>query len=282
MPRNGNSSGHQLGERFFAPEMMIWRVNREMALLLAGGRALLMQLAHPKVAAGVAEHSHFKDNPLARLHRTMNTMWSIVFDEVPKAGAAVERVKNVHRKVQGVVTPQESLPAGTPYDALDPQLLLWVHATLIDSAIVAYDLFVKPLTPGEKSDYYGDSKKLAQLFEIPDSLVPCSLGDFNEYMEGMLTESETTVGPTAQSLAKEILYPRPWVLKPAGPLFRLVTAGLLPEKLREAYGLNWNEQRNKRFCFVAKAARYMLSIVPKPLRIVPNSRHAENKRPARR
>lgn len=262
--------------------MMIWRVNREMALLLAGGRALLMQLAHPKVAAGVAEHSHFKEDPLARLHRTMSTMWSIVFDEVPRARAALKRVNNVHQKVQGVMKPGESLPAGTPYDALDAELLFWVHATLIDSAMVAYDLFVKPLTPGERSDYYGDSKTLAQLFEIPDSLIPCSLGEFNEYMERMLTGIETAVGPMARSLAIDILYPRPWVLKPAGPLFRLVTAGLLPERLREAYGLNWNEQREKRFCFVVKAARYMIPIVPKPLRIVPNSRHAENNRPVRR
>ncbi len=272
-----DNSGHQNGAGFFSPDTMIWRVNREMALLLAGGRALLMQLAHPKVAIGVAEHSHFKDDPLGRLHRTMSTMWSIVFDEVPKAGAAVERVKNVHRRVQGVVTSQESLPAGTPYDALDPQLLLWVHATLIDSAIVAYDLFVKALTPDEKSHYYEDSRKLAHLFEIPDSLVPSSWADFDAYIERMLTGSEITVGPAARSLAMDILHPNPWILKPAGPFFRFVTAGLLPEKLREAYGLGWNEQRHKRFNFVAKAIRGLLPMVPKPLRIVPNSRHAESR-----
>ena len=276
MATDERNFSNERAERFFSPEMMIWQVNREMALLLAGGRALLMQLAHPKVAAGVAEHSHFKDDPLARLHRTMGAMWSIVFDKVPSARTALERVKNVHTTVQGIVKPGEPLPLGTPYDALDANLLLWVHATLIDSAIVAYDLFVKPMTLGERSRYYEDSKKLAQLFEIPDSLMPSSLRDFNDYMEKMLAEGEITVGPNGRSLAMEILYPPTWFLKPAGPLFRLLTAGLLPETLRKAYRLSWNERRMKRFSLAAKGVRHTLPFVPRVLRIAPNARRAEN------
>src|SRR5918992_2687512 len=120
------SPDHYVSQRFFSPDTMIWRVDREMVLLAAGGRALLMQLAHPKVAAGVAQHSRFQDNPLGRLHRTMSTMWSITFDETPEARAALERIKNVHRKVKGSISAEEPLAAGTPYDALDVQLLLWV------------------------------------------------------------------------------------------------------------------------------------------------------------
>ena len=150
-------------KRFFSPDAMIWQVDREMVLLLAGGRALLMQLAHPKVAAGVAEHSHFKADPLGRLYRTMAAMWSIVFDEAPAARASLNQVKSVHRRIHGIISPSESLPFGTRYDALDIELLLWVHATLIDSAMVAYDIFVKRFTADEKSKYYDDSKKLARL-----------------------------------------------------------------------------------------------------------------------
>src|SRR5882724_12671431 len=84
-------------QRFFQPVTKIWQVNREMVLLAAGGRALLMQLAHPKVAAGVAEHSYFKADPLGRLYRTMSAMWSIVFDETSAARASLEQVKGVHR-----------------------------------------------------------------------------------------------------------------------------------------------------------------------------------------
>jgi uncharacterized protein (DUF2236 family) len=262
-------------ERFFSPDMMIWQVDREMALLLVGGRALLMQLAHPKVAAGVAEHSHFKDDPLGRLYRTMGAMWSIGFDEMSEARASLAQVKSVHRRIHGIASPAESLPFETPYDALDIELLLWVHATLIDSAMVAYDLFVKPLAPDEKSRYYDDSKKLAYLFEIPETILPSSLIEFDSYMEQMLNGGEIAIGPTARALAQEILFPRPWILRPAGPLFRIITAGLLPEPLREGYGVRWNRRNEKIFWLIARWTRRLLPLVPGPLRIVPNARRAE-------
>jgi uncharacterized protein (DUF2236 family) len=265
-------------ERFFSRDAMIWQVDREMVLLLAGGRALLMQLAHPKVAAGVAEHSHFKADPLGRLYRTMGAMWSIVFDEASAARASLEQVKSVHRRIHGIISPAESLPFGTRYDALDMELLLWVHATLIDSAMMAYDFFVKPFAANEKSKYYDDSKKLACLFEIPEMLVPGSLADFDRYMDRMLSGNEIAVGPTARTLAKEILCPSPWVLKPAAPLFRLVTAGLLPAQLRKAYGLGWNKRKEKIFRSFAKGIRGLLPLVPGPLRIVPNARAMEKRR----
>ena len=256
---------------------MIWRVDRDMALLLAGGRALLMQLAHPKVAAGVAQHSQFKEDPLGRLYRTISTTWSIVFDKTVLARAALERVKNIHGKVQGTTPAAEPLPSGTRYDALDVELLLWVHATLVDSAMLAYELFVKPLTPREKSRYYDDTKKLASLFEIPDTLVPGSLLDFDNYLERMLSGNDVVVGPTARSVAREILYPKPWILRPGGPLFRLVTAGLLPERLRDGYGLGWSNRREKGFRLFAQGTRRLLPVVPGLLRIVPNARAAEKR-----
>ena len=262
-------------ERFFVPGTVFWRVHREMILLLVGGRALLMQLAHPKVAAGVAEHSHFKEDPLRRLQRTMTTMWSIIFDDTQQARAALAQVNNIHQRVRGIIPPADPLPAGTPYDALEQELLFWVHATLIDSAMVAYDLFVRPLTADEKSRYYADSRRLASLFEISEALVPASLIDFKSYMERMLAGNEITVGPTARSLAEEILRPRPWILRPARPLFRLITAGLLPEKLRLAYGLDWNEGREKIFVALTKLIRGSLPVVPRILRVVPNARVAE-------
>jgi uncharacterized protein (DUF2236 family) len=264
-------------EGFFSPDRMIWQVDREMVLLAAGGRALLMQLAHPKVAAGVAEHSHFKADPLGRLYRTMSAMWSIVFDEKSAARASLEQVKSVHRRIHGIVSPAESLPFGTHYDALDIELLLWVHATLIDSAMVVYDLFVKRLAPDERARYYDDTKKLAHLFEIPETLVPPSLVDFNSYIERMLLSDEIAVGPIARSLAAEILYPSPLILRPAGPLFRLITAGLLPERLREGYRIGWDKRKEKTFRLLVNGIRRLLPLVPGPLRVVPNARAAEKR-----
>ena len=255
--------------------MMFWQVDREIVLLLAGGRALLMQLAHPKIAAGVADHSHFKQDPLGRLYRTMSTMWSITFGDMSEARLALHQVKSVHRQVHGEIKPGEPLPAGTRYDAFDEELLLWVHATLIDSAMLGYDLFVRPLTQLEKSRYYEDSKKLAELFEIRSTIVPSSLAEFYHYVECMLAGNAIAVGSTARSLAEEILRPKPWILRPGAPWFRLVTAGSLPEGLRRGYGVNWNGRDEKMFRWVTRVIRFFLPLVPKPLRIVPHARRAE-------
>ena len=248
-----------------------------MALLLAGGRALLLQLAHPKVAAGVAQYSRFQQDPLARLQRTMSAMWSIGFDESAKAYGALERVGNIHKRVHGTIEDHEAVARGTSYDARDPQLLMWVHATLIDSAIMAYDLFVKPLSLEEKARYYEDSKTLAELFDIPDEVVPQSLAEFSAYFDKMLQGNTLAVGPAARSLAHDIVYPTPWILRPAAPLFRVVTAGLLPEKLRSAYGLKWNRPRKKVFWLFARLFRLLLPLIPGPVRIVPSARAAEKR-----
>jgi uncharacterized protein (DUF2236 family) len=266
---------------FFSPDMTIWRVDREMILLLAGGRALLMQLAHPKVAAGVAHHSRFQADPFARVPRTMGPRWSIVFDDRPLACAALGRVKKLHGRVRGAVPQGEYFYTDEIYDALDVELLLWVHATLIDSAMMAYDLFVKPLTPAERSLYYDDSKKLASLFEIPEARTPPTLSDFDSYMGASLATGEIQAGPTAMKLAGEILYPRPWFLRPAGPLLRLITAGLLPAPLRETYGIGWNKKKERRLRLFAKGVRYLLPFMPQSLRVVPNARRAERTLPAR-
>jgi uncharacterized protein (DUF2236 family) len=262
-------------ERFFHPDSRIWKVDREMILLLAGGRALLMQLAHPKIAAGVADHSRFQDDPFGRLYRTMSAMWSIVFDERTEARTALARVENRHKKVQGVVSPGEPLHAKNHYDAFDQELLLWVHATLIDSAMIAYDHFVRSLQPVEKVGYYDDSKRLAGLFGIEEKLIPPSLTEFDQYMERVLTKGVLAVGPMARNLSQDILYARPWIFKPAGPLFRFVTAGLLPEKLREGYELTWNERKEKIFSLLARAIQISLPLLPTPIRVIPNARAAE-------
>ncbi len=262
-------------EGFFNRNSTIWQVNREMALLIAGGRALLMQVAHPRVAAGVAQHSRFQEDPFARLYRTMNAMWSIVFDEKSQARTALERIGNVHARVKGTVHPGEPSFAGASYDANDQKLLLWVHATLIDSAIVGYERFVTPMTLTQKQTYYEDSKGLGALFGIREELIPKSIGDFESYMNRALAGNEIAIGATARTLAREILYARPWIFKVAGPLFRFVTIGLLPEKLREKYGLEWSDRRERAFASLSKVIRAIHPLVPAVIRVVPNARRAE-------
>ena len=146
---------------------------------------------------------------------------------------------------------------------------------MIDSALIVYELFVEPLRAEERSRYYEDSKRLAQAFEIGDTMVPASLPEFNAYMETMLGGPAIAVGPTAKALARDILYPRLWLLRPAGPLFRLLTAGLLPETLRQGYEMVWTHRRATTFRLAAAGIRRLLPLMPPLLRIVPNARQAE-------
>src|SRR6266513_343490 len=129
----------------FGPGSLTWRINGEAVLLLGGGRALILQVAHPKVAAGVAEFSDYREDPWRRLYRTLDVTLKIAF-------GAPEGLRRAHHRVVGTDD------RGEPYRALDPDLLLWVHATLIDTALTMYERYVGPLTPRERELHYAEMK----------------------------------------------------------------------------------------------------------------------------
>src|SRR5206468_658005 len=156
----------------FGPGSMIWRVNRENVLLLGGGRALILQVAHPLVAAGVAEHSNYREDPWGRLYRTLDVTTKIVFGSTEVADEAAERLWNVHGRVQG------TSPDGSAYQARDPDLLMWVHATLIDTTLLVYTRYVGPLTIAEQNRYYEDTKLLGERYGIPRDRLPDTFADF--------------------------------------------------------------------------------------------------------
>ena|SRR6266571_5703041 len=164
-----------MGDALYLEGSITRRVNRENVLLLGGGRALLMQLAHPKVTAGVDEHSDFRSHPVRRLRRTVRMTMAIVFGDRETALAAARAVNQTHGKVRG-----------REYRALDPELLLWVHTTLVDSAIVTYETFVKPLTAREREDFYQESKVLGELLGIPRDRFPRTHDDLTDYVASMI------------------------------------------------------------------------------------------------
>src|SRR5207253_9252373 len=180
----------------YSEDSITRRVNRENVLLLGGGRALLMQLAHAKVAAGVDAHSDFRTHPVRRLRRTVRMTMAIVFGDQKTAEAAALAVNRVHGRVRG-----------DDYHALDPDLLLWVHATLVDSALVTYETFVKPLAGAEREDFYQESKVLGELLGIPLDQFPSTLADFSSYVERMMTDGEVRVGARALQLGSLVLRP---------------------------------------------------------------------------
>ncbi len=230
---------------YFSPDDAAWRIGRELALLLGGGRALLLQVAHPLVAAGVAEHSGFREDPWKRLEGTMDAVWAVVFGTRAEADRAAGRVRAMHTKVSGTLSaPMGPFPAGTRYSALDPELLLWVHATLIDSALLVYSQWVGKLREEDQEAYYEDMKTCARLFGTPPEVIPQTLGEFRLYMDQMLASDDICVTDTAREIARTVLHPPvPLPLRPAVEAINVVTASLMPARLRRDYELSWDPVR---------------------------------------
>jgi uncharacterized protein (DUF2236 family) len=236
------------------------RINRENILLLGGGRALLMQLAHPKVAAGVDEHSDFRANPIRRLRRTIRMTMAIVFGDRETALAAARGVNQAHARLQG---------AG--YRALDTDLLLWVYATLADTALVTYEVFVKRLQPREREEFHQEFKLLGELLGIPRDRFPNTVGDFDEYMEQMVSSGPVRVDARARELAAQIMKPRVWLLR--GPVMipmNVVTTGLLAPA-REQYGLSWGPRQQRVYGVAVAVVPRVIALTPPLLRVWPRT-----------
>ncbi len=244
---------------FYADDSITRRINRENILLLGGGRALLMQLAHPKVAAGVDEHSDFRSRPIRRLRRTIRMTMAIVFGDRETALAAARTVNQVHAKVKG---------AG--YRALDPELLLWVYATLADTALLTYETFVQRLLPGEREDFHQEFKLLGELLGIPRDSFPATALDFDAYIDRMVSSGEVRVDQRARELAGQVMRPR--VLLMGGPVMlplNLITTGLLAPALRSQYGLAWGPRHQRAYSLATRVVPRMVALAPPLLRVWP-------------
>jgi uncharacterized protein (DUF2236 family) len=241
-------------------------------VLLAGwGRAILLQLAHPLVARGVVEHSGFTTDRwgrVRRLHRTLHAMLALTFGPAEDAGAAATRINAIHDRVHGRLDHAAGgEPAGAPYSAHDPALLTWVHATLLDSFLGAYRLFVGPLDPVAADRYCLESSGIEARLGIPAGRLPRTESALRAYLEAMLASGVLEVTDTARALAREVLAPpAPRILRPALWLAALPAVGLLPPSIRVGYGLPWDARRARALALVAGATRVSLPLVPPPLR----------------
>lgn len=226
----------------FQPGCWLRRVSAEPALLFGGGRALLLEVAHPLVAAGVAEHSDFRGDPFGRLQRTLDAMSAIVFRPRAAALAAARRVELAHERVRGTLPCAAGpFPAGTAYSGRDPELVRWVWATLVDTALLVYQHFVAPLPGAAVSAYYADQRAVARLLGVPEALLPRTPQEFREYFDSMLGGDSLVVTAQARAIAAAVLDP---ALSVAGRRrVADLTAALLPPRLRRDFGLAWDEER---------------------------------------
>ncbi len=246
----------------FPPDAVVRRVDSEAILLLGGGRALLMQLAHPAVAAGVSEHSDFESDPLSRLRRTLEATYTVVFGSEQQAALVGGQLRVVHDRV-----------IGPGYFANDPELLMWVHATLVDTALRIHARFLGRLGPGDAERYYQESKIVGGVFGVPLDVQPDTLDDFRAYVRDRVATLE--VSDTARRLCRSVLHPRlPVMTEPAMILVRQLTTGLLPAPLRRQYGLSWDRPRQATLDLATAAVRQVLPRVPSVLRRVPTGRIA--------
>ncbi len=248
--------------------MIARRVNREAVVVLGWGRAILMQLAHPLVAAGVGAHSGFDAGPLAylgRMRRTVSAMLSLTFGSESEIRRTAERINAVHRRVHGRLDdPVGPYPAGTPYDATDPALLTWVHATLVDSQLRTYKLFVGPLTAAEEDRYCAEAARVGPLLGAAPGVLPATRDALDRYLHEMQQAGGLAVGGQARRLASALLAlpGGPWAA-PARWLGRLTTIGLLPAPLRDGYGYVWGERDARQLRAAATALRAARRIAPR-------------------
>jgi uncharacterized protein (DUF2236 family) len=252
----------------FGPGSEVWRIGRERVLLAGGAAALLLQLAHPLVAAGVAEHSDFPAAAFGRLRSTLDATLRISFGDREQAEQASGRVRATHARVRGRLRGAVGgYSAGTPYDAADQGLALWVHATLVLTALEAYATFVRPLDRDARSRYYEEATRFAALFGAPRSVQPPTYEAFTAYVEEMVSEGALVVGAEAVMLARDILDPPvPALVAPVRPLNRVITAGLLPESVRVAFDLAWGRPERSAFEAAAFGSRAAIALVPSAVR----------------
>jgi uncharacterized protein (DUF2236 family) len=259
----------------FGPDSESWRLDREAFLLLgAGPRALLMQLAHPSVAAGVAEHSDFRADPWRRLDGTLRSYLRIVYGTGRAARAEVKRLHGLHRTI-----------SGEGYTARDPALALWVHATLVDSTLAVNAAWNGPLPDARAARYYEETLPLGRAFGIPEAMLPGDLAAFRRYMqEQMAPGGPVRVGETARELARAVLHPPlPGVLAriPLDPRLHSWTLwpaiGLLPPALRADYGLPWTPLHRAVATWLVAGWRAWNRVLPSAWREMPQARAADHR-----
>jgi uncharacterized protein (DUF2236 family) len=244
---------------YFGPESIVRRLgDSPVTPLLGGGASVLLQVAHPLVACGVVQHSSYERDLWQRLIGTMRALYLITFGDKAEAERAAAVVRQVHTHVHGTTaTRLGSFPAGTPYSASDPELMLWVHATLVYSSLAAYQLFVKPLSDAELERYHGEMSTVAELFGTPAHVLPRSYREFRDYFDAQLASDTLTVTPPAREVAAVILAtPLPAALRFLAPAHRLATTRILPSRLRREYELNWTALHQLALPFAGHTVRY--------------------------
>jgi len=261
----------------FGPRSVTWRVDREAAIFLGAGRALLLQLAHPWVAAAIGQHSDTFADPISRFHRTFSVVFTMVFGRLEQSLHAARRLHRRHSAISGTMQLAAGpFPAGSFYCANCVPALRWVHATLTETALMAYTIVLPALTPEERERYYAESRLFAALFGIPQASLPEGWAAFSAYTEAMAQSDTLTVTDSARAMAHRLLAGTDtWFPIPAS--YRALTAELLPPPLREAFALRYDKAERRAVQNLIGWARRIYPLLPSRLRYVGPYQEAEQR-----
>lgn len=258
------------------PDSVSWRINREAIVVSGWARAILLQLAHPAVAAGVHHHSGFRGSLSAgfrRMRSTVGAMLALTFGGTEEMIAAAAGINAIHDRVRGRVG------EGT-YTAHDPDLQRWVHATLLESIPLSYELLVGPLSASERDRYCEEAAIMEPLMGMPSGWLPRTSAQLDAYVRDMLGSGKLIVDDTSRALARALLYPPRWyVLWPVFRAMQVLTIGTLPASIRQAYGFEWRARDARAFARWTALLRISRRLLPSFAREWPMARRAE-RRPA--
>jgi uncharacterized protein (DUF2236 family) len=228
-------------EGIFGPNSVSWKINRESALFLAAGRAALLQLAHPWVATAIAQHSNTINDPVTRFHRTFRVIYRMIFGTAEQAFVEARQLHRLHQTIQGVLPDSVGqFRHGTRYEANEISALRWVFATLVDSALLAYELLLPPLTDLERKQYFGESLRMATLFGVAPQHLPADWPEFHAYMDSMVQSSALGVSGATRQLAKQLQAGTALAVPP--PVwYQALTIQMLPARLRDEFAFPYSE-----------------------------------------
>jgi uncharacterized protein (DUF2236 family) len=225
----------------FGPESVSWQVHREVTVLFGGARAVLMQAAHPLVIAGARETGFYERNPWRRLQRTLLLTYTVTFGTKAEADAAAERINEVHARIKGV-----DEVTGLPYDALDPELLLYVHACLIESALLFERFTVGRLDGAGRQRFHEEQMLAAEMMRVPRSLIPPTVGRLRAHLREV--EASGILRSTEAARRVAALFHDPPKEAEWRPVLRGVSRlafWTLPAPVRSLYGIELTPGRRR-------------------------------------
>jgi len=253
------------------PHSILWRYFDDARLMATSGYALLLQVAHPAVGAGVKEHSNFRREPWKRLLGTLDYLYVVTYGGPERAAAAGQHLREMHKRIKGTD------PQGRRYHALDPEAYAWVHATLVKSFVIGHERFGRPLRPDQVERLYAEHCALGRVIGVREGDLPPDWATFEPYFDRMVNErleDNATVHDVLDTLRKPLAPPIPvlndraWAALrlPLARVLELATVGLLPPTLRERLGLRWSRTQEAELRALGAASRATTPVLPKRLR----------------